>query len=185
MNKNSKRILGLGVILSLFGLLFVFTNPQKLIGIRPDYSQEEEPVKIQGFEGKDYKPEDLPVKIVIPALSINLEIAKAKVVRGYWEVFSDKASWGEGSGIPGAVGNQVIFAHALEGLFLPLKDIDKEMEILVFTKEKWYLYKAVEIKEIFPNQTEVIAPTDDETLTLYTCSGFKDRKRLVVVAKRV
>jgi len=28
-------------------------------------------------------------------------------------------------------------------------------------------------------------PTPDETLTLYTCSGFADSKRLIVTAKRL
>ena len=49
----------------------------------------------------------------------------------------------------------------------------------------WYSYEVVDIKEVYPNQTEVIEETDDETLTLYTCSGFADSKRLIVVAKRV
>ena len=42
-----------------------------------------------------------------------------------------------------------------------------------------------EIKLAYPNEVEVIAPTEDETLTLYTCSGFNDEKRLVVVGKRI
>jgi len=150
--------------------------------ISADFSSE--PVRIQGFNKEKYTEEDLPVRIIIPKLALDLAVTKAKIIRGYWEVFPDKASWGEGSGLPGRLGNQVIFAHAREGLFLPLKDIQPEMEIYVLTGAKWSDYQVKEIKEVWPKQTEVVAPTEDETLTLYTCSGFKDSKRLIVVAKR-
>lgn len=90
---------------------------------------------------------------------------------------------GDGSGIPGKEGNQVVFAHAREGLFLPLRSIESGEAIYVFTASKWYRYIVKEIKEVLPTQIEVIAPTEDETLTLYTCSGFSDSKRLIVVAK--
>ena len=49
----------------------------------------------------------------------------------------------------------------------------------------WFNYTVSEIKEVIPSQIEVIAPTPDETLTLYTCSGFGDSMRLIVIAKRV
>lgn len=39
-------------------------------------------------------------------------------------------------------------------------------------------------KEVLPESVEVVAPTTDETLTLYTCTGFADQKRLIVTAKR-
>ena len=56
---------------------------------------------------------------------------------------------------------------------------------MILTKEKWYEYEIKEIKEVLPSQTETIAPTKEETLTLYTCSGFSDSKRLIVIAKRI
>lgn len=134
---------------------------------------------------KKAKEKEPPVKITIPVLSIDLPVKEAKIVNGYWELFDDAAGWGEGSARPDEAGNQVIFAHAREGLFLPLKKIKKGQKIVIYTKDKWYEYNVEEIKEVLPNQVEVIAPTTDETLTLYTCSGFSDSKRLIVVAKRI
>lgn len=127
----------------------------------------------------------LPRRILIPNLEIDLEVRRSQVLNGYWEVFGDTASWGEGSGVPGQKGNQVIFAHARKNLFLPLQSIKVDNKIYVLTNSDWFGYKVEEIKEVYPNHTEVIAQTEDETLTLYTCSGFNDSKRLIVVAKRI
>ena len=59
------------------------------------------------------------------------------------------------------------------------------MDVYVLNDDDHYTYEIKEIKEVFPNQTEVVAPTEDETLTLYTCSGFDDARRLIIIAKRV
>lgn len=205
-NLNSK--VGLGFALIILGAILVFGRPEISL---PSQSFATEPVIIQGFQASGQESENIPTNIVIPALSIDLEVKKSKIIGGFWEVFPDTAGWGEGSGLPGENGNQVIFAHAREGLFLPLKKVSLGMRIYVMNESEvslstlppnvasafqdngqenirtssWYTYEVVEIKEVYPNQTEVIEPTDDETLTLYTCSGFADSKRLIVVAKRV
>ena len=133
----------------------------------------------------DGEGKELPTQISIPELFVDLTIKKAEIIDGYWEVFEDFAGWGSGSGFPGEKGNQVIFAHARDGLFLPLLYAKKGMEINVSTKSETYTYEIIEIKEVYPNQTEVIQPTSEEVLTLYTCSGFQDKKRLIVTAKRI
>jgi len=103
---------------------------------------------------------------------VNLPVKEAKIVSGFWEVFPDSAGFGLGSAYPDETGNTVIFAHARQGLFLPLKDIKTGENILVLTADAWYSYTVAEIKEVLPSQTEVIGPTDNSILTLYTCSGL-------------
>jgi LPXTG-site transpeptidase (sortase) family protein len=125
-----------------------------------------------------------PTRIIIPEISIDLGIKKAKIINGYWEVFDDSAAWGEGSGELGKPGNMVIFAHDTKGLFYTLKDI-KIGDIIYIYGQETYSYKVTEIKNTIPSDLSVIAPTKDQTLTLYTCSGPLDSKRLVVVAKRL
>lgn len=144
-----------------------------------------EPVIIENFESFEIDEEKVPTKILIPDLNIDIDVRKASIVSGYWEVFEDIAGWGAGSGLPGEQGNQVIFAHARDGLFKQLKNVETDMEIYVFTSGSWYEYSVTEIKDVYPNQTEVIEQSDDEKLTLYTCSGFSDSKRLIVVGRRV
>jgi len=211
--KSPQRLrskVGLGFALIILGAILIFGKPQRIIDLSQTF--ESEPVEVSGFSESDGNEANLPTRLIIPGLSIDLRVRPSKVVGGYWEVFLDMAGWGEGSGVPGKPGNQVIFAHAREGLFLPLKEVEEGMKIYVLSEDSldlstlpedfaqayreetgqeevrssnWYSYEIVEIKEVYPNQTEVIEPTDDETLTLYTCSGFNDTKRLIVVAKRV
>lgn len=123
-----------------------------------------------------------PLRIIIPKSDIDLSVIDANVVDGYWELSENTASYGIGSGQPGQKGNTVIFAHARQGLFYNLKDVALNDAIYVFTKDKWYRYKVNKITAVYPNQVDVIAPTKTETLTLYTCTGFSDEKRLIVTA---
>jgi LPXTG-site transpeptidase (sortase) family protein len=123
-----------------------------------------------------------PLRIVVPKYDIDLSIVEAPVVNGYWELSETTASHGVGSANPGQLGNTVIFAHAKEKLFLPIRDIKKDDIIYVLTKDRWYRYKVTQSKLVTPDQIEEISQTDDEKLTLFTCSGFLDSKRLIVSA---
>jgi LPXTG-site transpeptidase (sortase) family protein len=148
-------------------------------------SFSEEPVQVIGLSTKFYTEEDIPNRIVISDVGIDLPIKKSRVINGYWEVFNDSAGWGEGSGIPGLPGNQVIFAHAKKGLFYAIQEVEKGNLVTIYTANQSYTYQITNIEEVSPNNTNVIAPTDDERVTLYTCSGYKSTKRLLVIAKRV
>ena len=143
-----------------------------------------EPVKIeQGLLGRKGKGNP-PIRVLIPSLKIDVPVREARIVKGYWELFEDAAGFGLGSAYPGEVGNTVIFAHTRPGLFQSLKEAKIGTEAYVLTSEKWFVYEVKKITEVLPKQVEVIAPTLDETLTLYTCSGFADQKRLILTAKR-
>jgi sortase A len=183
MKNVAKSRLALGFALLALGGLLVFARP-RLQGTSED-TFASEPVKVQGFGQQADEAASIPQRIIIPELSIDLPVRKAPIVKGYWQVFPDSAAWGEGSGYPGKPGNEVIFAHAREGLFLPLKDVKEGMKVYVLADAAWYGYEVRQIKEVYPNQIEVIAPTEEETLTLYTCTGFQDSERLIVVAKRL
>lgn len=171
----------LGFLLIASGLVIATYNYQGNIDTSATF--ENEPVSIELTNYENLENVSLPVRVVIPDLDIDLEVQESKIVNGYWEVPEDKAAWGEGSGLPGMDGNQVIFAHSREELFSNLEDVEMNMRIYVLTNDDWFVYEVTEIKEVYPNQTEVIAPSEDERLTLYTCSGYKDSKRLIVVSE--
>lgn len=118
-------------------------------------------------------------------MAIDLPVKLSPINNGYWVVWEDVAGFGEGSAPPGSIGNTVIFAHARKGLFQPLREAQKGMQIIVSTPSYSYTYSISDIKTVNPYDIEVIAPTDDQTLTLYTCSGFLDKKRLIVTAKPI
>ena len=140
------------------------------------------PIKISSSLLASKEIQNDPIRILIPKVDIDLKVTNAKIINGYWELSEDTASYGLGSGQPGIKGNTVIFAHARQGLFYNLKDVKVNDVIYIFTKSNWYRYKVNKITAVYPNQTEVIASTKTEVLTLYTCTGFSDEKRLVIQA---
>lgn len=126
-----------------------------------------------------------PQRIIIPRINIDISVVEAPIVDGHWEIAETFANHGMGSAYPGQKGNMVIFAHAREHLFLDLQYITSGDSIYVLTNNKWYEYTVSDITQVTPDQVEVIAPTGDERITLFTCSGFADEHRLIVVGKRV
>lgn len=187
----------LGVLLIVFPLAYRYYIKQKMIQralyvaalddfqiAQPRYDHG--PIKADAkiLEAKEVEG-SLPIRVIIPRLGINLAVTPAKVVDGVWEIPEKTAAFGLGSAPPAVTGNSVIFAHARKGLFYPLRDIKENDEVYVLTNNQWFAYRVRKIEEVLPNQVEVIAPTPDRTLTLYTCSSFADSKRLVVVAKPV
>lgn len=123
-----------------------------------------------------------PIRIVIPSLQMDIPIIESKIVNGFWELSETTASHGQGSAYPGNEGNIVIFAHAREGLFLSLRQAKMDGLIYILTNESWHRYRIINLQEVTPNDTTVVAQTKKETLTLFTCTGFLDNKRLIVTA---
>ena len=166
----------LGIIFILLGFAFLY----KPLIIQSDTVAKEPIVADKAFE-KDANESDIK-GIVIPRLNINLSVTPSKIKNGYWEVSETTASHGEGSANPGENGNVVVFAHAREGMFLGLRDAKEGNTVYILTTKKWYKYKVSEIVSVYPSDIKTVAPTNSEILTLFTCSGFFDEKRLIVKA---
>lgn len=124
-----------------------------------------------------------PKKIIIPSVKISLPVFTAKIALNTWEVRTDGASFGESTTYPGRNGNSVIFSHATPPLFGNLSQVKKGDSIHLFTDYDWFVYKVSEIKIVDPENVEVLFSDGGHTLTLYTCTGPNDEKRLVVKAK--
>ena len=129
--------------------------------------------------------EDLfPSQIQIPRVRIDLLISPAKAEGEIWEISKDGASYLLGSGIPGRKGNSIIYGHNKNNLFGPIRWLERDDEIKVINRKgEEFIYKVKETKTVSPENIEVLAPTEEPTLTLYTCTGFADQKRLIVIAK--
>lgn len=206
LKKNKKKDLKKGLIFILLGAVImglplivsglnkIKTTPPAVNNVTENQNEvkkqtisEKEPIKISKDLTRviDTTGEEIPTSIIIPRLNIDLPVVEAKVVDGYWELSEDSASYGLGSAFPGDGGNSVIFAHAKEKQFGPLKKALSKDKIYVLTKKHHFDYEVTEIKTVYPNQTEVVGPTNDERLTLFTCSGYFDSQRLIIVAKKI
>ena len=71
---------------------------------------------------------------------------------------------------------------ALGNIGAKIGPVNKGDIIYVLTPLKWYRYKVWQIQTVYPSNVSTVAPTKKEVLTLFTCSGFFDEKRLIVKA---
>ena len=87
--------------------------------------------------------------------------------------------------LPGQPGNAAIAGHRTTygAPFYDLDDLEPGDEILVRTLQGEFTYEVTSTEVVSPDQTQVLAPTDDDRLTLTTCEPrFSARRRLIVTA---
>jgi len=103
-----------------------------------------------------------------------------------WTISETEASYLTQSALPGQNGNIIIYGHNKRSIMGNIRAL-KGNEIITLTTKNGekHQYEIGLIKEVDPDQTEFLEPTNEETLTLYTCSGFLDKKRFIVQAKPV
>ncbi len=127
-----------------------------------------------------------PQSIEIIPLAVKLSVAPAKVEGNNWQVSEDGASYLTTSARVKEQGNMVIYAHNKANLFGPLSQVKVGYPITIKTKEgKIYSYSVYKIDTVTPDHVEVLKSNGKEELTLYTCTGFADTKRLIVKAKPI
>ena len=127
---------------------------------------------------------NFPIAIRIPEIGINLPVVPASINNNKWGTTSKGVSWLIASPIPGELGNSILYGHNWNSLLGDLENAKTgyTVEILYKNSVKRY-FQITYIAIVNPNQIHVLSPTDDARLTIYTCTGFLDQKRLVVTAE--
>lgn len=170
-----KFFTGLGISLIIFGSFLVYqrNNPNRIAFAKSETVE-------QFSESKELST---PNRIVINELNIDLPVVPSKITNGKWEVTDKGVSFLETSVIPGQVGNSVLYGHNWTNILGGLINIKTGETIELFfengTKKDFVVTL---IQEVKPNDISILDNTTDTRITLYTCSGFLDSKRFVVVA---
>lgn len=129
---------------------------------------------------------EAPTRISIPSAGINLPIETGSIINGVWEISLENATFLDISAKPGNGGNTVIYGHNKKAIFGNLNKVGVGYLIILETHSgDVFNYKVESIQTVKPTQVDVIAPTDFEILTVYTCNGILDSTRLVIKAKPV
>lgn len=127
-----------------------------------------------------------PTRISLPKVKIDLAVTEATVTDGSWEISPDGASHWDNSANPGQPGNIVIYGHNKTNLFGPIRWLELDDEIvLTDDQNQKYHYRIVNTVIVSPNDIAYLLPTEEETLTLYTCTGFWDSQRYLVIAQPI
>jgi LPXTG-site transpeptidase (sortase) family protein len=135
------------------------------------------------FQAAAQSNSSTPVEISIPAINLKLNIKNTSIRNGVWEIAENSASYLSTSAKPGQKSPIIMYAHNTEQLFGPILSLSPGAIIMLRTSDgRNHLYKINETLEVYPNQIEVF-DQKEETLILYTCSGFADLKRFIVIAK--
>lgn len=125
-----------------------------------------------------------PERIIIKSIKLNLPIEIAQKKGNYWPTTHNGVSYLSSTPIPGENGNSVLYGHNWTSIFgsLPKVKPGQTLEI-TYSNGKSKRFVIENTAEVDPSQIQIINPTNDIRLTIYTCTGFLDSKRFVVVAK--
>ena len=124
-----------------------------------------------------------PLRLEILDSGIDLPIVSTKSSEKNWETTDKGVTYLTTSPVPGQLGNSILYGHNWSNLLGNLKKV-KPGQIITVTYSD-FSKKQFEVKykmEVSPDDISILDNTADSRITLYTCSGFFDSKRLVVVA---
>lgn len=126
-----------------------------------------------------------PAEISIDTVNINLPVYETTLSNNdIWEIAEDGVSHLDISGRPEENNTNILYAHNTNDRFGPLLWAKIGDPITITTRDNNnYSYIITDIQTVDPNQVDILTSHKDETLILYTCTGFADLKRYVVIAK--
>ncbi|KKU03462.1 MAG: Peptidase C60, sortase A and B [Microgenomates group bacterium GW2011_GWC1_47_20] len=124
-----------------------------------------------------------PAELKIPNAKIDLRLDGGIIENGIWQISAKGGSYLVTGAYPGEGGNIIIYGHNKWNILGRLKTVTKGQAIILVTQEgKEHKYQVENVMVVSPNEIEVVEPRNNEILTIYTCTGFLDRLRFVVVA---
>ena len=161
----------------IFALIFARFYPAPSTPVYADTLE----LELDELSAEKVEIKESPSSISVTSLGLDLPVAAGVVKGNQWTLFEDKASWLSTSEEPG-LGNVIIYAHNRPNLFGDLKDLVVGDEIVLAHQGKPHLYKVSKVRKVTPEDVDAVL-SDDDQLTLYTCDGAFDQKRLVVIAE--
>ena len=123
------------------------------------------------------------IRIQIPAIEID-----APVVQGDgWEQLKKGVGQNRGSANPGQNGNVVLSAHndVYGELFRFLDKLQPGDQVVLYTQQRQYTYVVDRTAIVEPTAVEVMAPTENPTVTLISCYPYLINKQRIVVFARL
>ncbi len=127
--------------------------------------------------------EVIPNRLIISDHQINLPISKSSVENGEWQVSTQGVSLMSPAN-PSIEQGFVLFGHDWPVLLGRIRQakIGQQIE-LQYNNGKQETYRIESIFSISPTQLDILKLAKPKTILIYTCSGFLDSKRFVVLAQ--
>lgn len=122
-----------------------------------------------------------PHTIEIPSISLTMNIKPAVALANDWQVYDDAVSWLSTSGNLNS-GNIVLYAHNKKDAFGKIIQMGIGNEIILKSDQIEQKYQVTQIFDATPKDIHLLENTNENKLTMYTCSGWFDAKRFFVIA---
>lgn len=124
-----------------------------------------------------------PIEIIIPREHIDLPIFPAIIKDNTWPTSDKGASYLASYPIPGEQGNSIIYGHNWTTLFGKLVDVHQgDIIRIIMSDRSTRKFTVTYTKIVTPDAVDILNSTNDTRLTIYTCTGFMDAQRFVVIA---
>jgi LPXTG-site transpeptidase (sortase) family protein len=126
---------------------------------------------------------DIPVEVIIPSINLDLKVDPGTIKNGIWQTSDSTATFLDTSSTPGSTGNTVIYGHNKKIIFGNLPYLSTGQRIIVKTRSGQIYNYIVENKYfVDPGRIDLVSPTNNSQLTIFTCWGAFDQQRAVIKA---
>jgi len=128
--------------------------------------------------------ETLPTQLVLPDQRIDLPIIPAQIQNQEWQLSNHGISLLQTS-LPASSSGLIMYGHNWRSLLSGLNNVKIGEKInLIYPDGNVAQYTIQSILVVEPNRLDVLNLATPNTLLLYTCTGFLDSERLVVLATK-
>lgn len=129
---------------------------------------------------QNYDEGVIPVHIRAYPVGVDVEVKKAQIKDGVWTIYPKSAGYIRNEN------NLIIYGHNKDQLMGPIRYIKNDAQITLLGNDgEENKYAVIKTDTVEPDNLQYIQATNEDTLTIYTCIGFLDTKRFIVVAKRI
>jgi LPXTG-site transpeptidase (sortase) family protein len=165
-----------------------------LVGFTFWQSLRPEPPVLASQDAAQMEAAAVPARLRIPTLAVDIPVIEAPFVGHQWDIsrLRGEAAHLAGTAAPGEAGNTVLAGHitipgAGWGPFRELDTLQPGDLVFIERGQETRAYQVSDTMLVDPTDVEVTYSTDDERLTLITCSDWDDSletytQRVVVIA---
>lgn len=120
--------------------------------------------------------------VAFPTLNRTIPVFAASIENGKWQTTKQGISYLSSSPLPGTRGNSVMYGHNWPNILGNLEKLNPGDSVIIYRGTQTTRFTVYFKTVVEPTDSSVYAPTGDYRLTIYTCTGLLDTKRLVITA---
>jgi LPXTG-site transpeptidase (sortase) family protein len=127
-----------------------------------------------------------PIGLKIDSINLSLVITESEIKNNQWQASTNSVSHLKTSPVPGEKGNSILYGHNWPNLLGDLSKVKPgDIITIIYNDNSASFFEVEYLTKVGPEDSSILKASEDNRITLYTCTGFLDSQRLVVVAKLI